>query len=154
MNLTWKTLLFLAVVLPHAALAWKPIAHAAHKRTQVKPIAGHAAHKRTHLAAVRRRSSLISCKDPADDERDDEKRLLPKGPGDILASLPWWFPIALGWILAPDIFGLGGQTPPSLPDDIFSGSEGLTAREERQLLREEASMFSEETVKDLYGKLR
>lgn len=68
--------------------------------------------------------------------------LQPKGIGGILSGLPWWFPLAIGWFLAPN---LGVQ----LPEDIFRAP---TAAQERQILRDERSMFSDELERELYGK--
>ena len=95
--------------------------------------------------AVRRRAALTCQENNNGDEEDKDAQ--PKGPGAILAGLPWWFPIAIGWALAPQF----GVQPPALPDNIFAAP---TARQERQILKDEASMFSQEVVQDLYGNAR
>ena len=69
--------------------------------------------------------------------------LRPKGPGGILAGLPWWFPFALGWLLAPSL----PQSP--LADlDIFSAP---TTQQEKQILRDERSIISQGVQDELYG---
>ena len=70
--------------------------------------------------------------------------LRPKGPGGILAGLPWWFPLALGWLLAP-----GLPQSPLADIDIFKAP---TAQQERQILREERAIISEQVKDDLYGR--
>lgn len=70
--------------------------------------------------------------------------LRPKGPGGILAGLPWWFPFALGWLLAPSL----PQSP--LADlDIFSAP---TTQQEKQILRDERSIISQGVQDELYGR--
>ena len=73
------------------------------------------------------------------------EELRPKGPGEILGGLPWWAPIALGWILAPQL-GLG---TPTLPDNIFAPP---TEQQQRQMLREERSLVSPNIQSQLYGR--
>ena len=82
--------------------------------------------------------------DPTIDSPDDAllEDLRPKGPMAILSGLPWWFPLAIGWFLAPAL-------PTSPLNDIFSTP---TPQQERQILREERSMFSDQLENELYGK--
>ena len=73
------------------------------------------------------------------------EELRPKGFGEILGGLPWWTPIALGWILAPQL----GFGTPTLPDNIFAPP---TEQQQRQMLREERSLVSPDIQKELYGR--
>jgi len=69
----------------------------------------------------------------------------PVGFGGLLGGLPWWFPIAIGWFLAPQLFG----TPSAIPDNIFSPP---SEQQERQMLREERSLVSPNVQRELYGR--
>lgn len=102
------------------------------------------------------RAAVNGCDRGADD--DDERLdpsvdipegasledIRPKGPGALLSGLPWWAPLAIGWLLAPNVL-----PPDMLPDDIFAAP---TAREERQLLREERAIVSDSVERELYGR--
>jgi hypothetical protein len=129
----------------------------------------HVAHRVDILGAQRRTPRLILANEGRpEDERgppakgEDGKVPEPKGGllAGLLGGLPWWFPLAIGWLIAPN-FGLdggaGGDGPvPTtvVPEDIFSPP---TVRQERQILREERSVFQdrEENIRleqELYGR--
>mgnify|MGYP001189255596 CR=1 FL=1 len=92
---------------------------------------------------------------PEDEKRDPTvdipegaslKDMPPKGPGAILSGLPWWFPLAIGWFLAPAV-------PASPLQDIFAAP---TAQQEKQLLREERAVIADPVrekalERELYG---
>ena len=123
----------------------------------------HGAHQRTHqlIFALEgneedpKRGGGPSPANGKDGQPDKPKVGLLAG---LLGGLPWWFPLAIGWVLAPNL-GLNGGGDNSLPttvvpEDIFSPP---TVRQERQILREERSVFQDrqENIKleqELYGK--
>ena len=66
----------------------------------------------------------------------------PKGISSLLQGLPWWFPLAVGWILAPAL-----PESPLAQMDIFTAP---TAQQERQILREERALVSDRIEAELY----
>ena len=75
---------------------------------------------------------------------DEQQDMRAKGPLALLSGLPWWFPVAIGWLLAPQVVPEG-----MLPDDIFAAP---TAQQERTMLRDERSLASDMVERELYGR--
>ena len=91
------------------------------------------------------RVAVLACgeQDPNNDENPESlEEIRPKGPMAILSGLPWWFPLAVGWLLAPQVM------PEGTMDNIFAAP---TARESRNMLRDERALASDRVEKELYG---